>query len=103
MELLPLLSHTFNFNFFFFIRRGDVPENTRFAAAGAGDSATFAAPEGSPRSADALLALGSPKAAVARPSGHGGFSSMGMLEWISMSYNPVELAVSQQADILGRS
>lgn len=53
------------------------------------ETATFPAPEDLPRSADALLALGSPKAAVAQPSGHGGFSTMDMLEWTSMCYTPV--------------
>lgn len=75
-----------------FVRKGDVPENTWFAApeqAEAEDWATFAAPEGLARSADAPLALGSPKAAVAQPSGHRGFSSMGMLRWTSMSYTPL--------------
>lgn len=74
---------------FIFVRRENVPENLQFATpAQAGDLATFAAPEGLPRFADALLALGSPEAAVPQPSAHGGFCAMGMLEWSSMSYTP---------------
>lgn len=64
----------------------DMQHQSRQGQAEAEGWASFVTPGGSLRSADAL---GSPGAGVAQPSGHGGSSSLGMLEGASMPYIPL--------------